>query len=58
MTQRRILYNDKSMNPRRRYNNYIGTQHRSTIIHKENANRYERGSHITSWQIDGEKWKS
>ena len=34
------------INPRRRYNNYkyICTQHRSTAIGKENANKYERGN--------------
>ena len=30
--------------PRRRYNNYICTQHRSTTICKANANKYERGN--------------
>ena len=29
---------------RRRYNNYICTQHRSTVICKANANKYERGN--------------
>ena len=29
---------------RRRYNNYICTQHRSTTICKTNANNYERGN--------------
>ena len=34
----------KGFNPRRRYNNYICTQHRSTAICKANANKYERGN--------------
>ena len=36
----------KGKNPRRRYNNYryICTQHRSTSIHKANANSYKRGN--------------
>ena len=44
--QRRTLYNDQRINPRRRYNNYkyIWTQHRSTSIHKANANKYEKGN--------------
>src|SRR5574337_633719 len=42
--QTRSLYNDQRINPRRRYNNYkyICTQHRSTMICKTNANKYER----------------
>ena len=34
----------KGINPRRRYNNYkcLCTQHRSTSIHKANANNHER----------------
>ena len=35
--QRRTLYNDQRINPRRRYNNYICMQHRSTTICKANA---------------------
>ena len=44
--QRRTLYNDQRINPRRRYNNYkyICTQHRSTAICKTNAIKYERGN--------------
>ena len=42
--QRRSLHNDQRINPRRRYNNYIYTQHRSTTICKANANKYERGN--------------
>ena len=42
--QRRTLHNDQRINPRRRYNNYIYTQHRSTAICKANANKYERGN--------------
>ena len=36
----------KGINPRRRYNNYkyICTQHRSTTIHKADANGYKRGN--------------
>ena len=41
---RRTLYNDQRINPRRRYNNYICTQHRSTTMCKANANKYERGN--------------
>ena len=43
---KRTLHNDQRINPRRRYNNYksIYTQHRSTAIHKANANKYERGN--------------
>ena len=38
-----ILHNDQMINPRR-YNNYkyISTQHRSTLICKADANKYER----------------
>ena len=38
--QRRTLYNDQGIDPRRRYNNcrYLCTQHRSTSIHKANTN--------------------
>ena len=32
------------INPKRRYNNYICTQHRSLSIHKANASKYERGN--------------
>ena len=32
------------INPKRRYNNYICTQHRSPSIHKANASKYERGN--------------
>ena len=44
--RRRTLHNDQRINPRRKYHNYkyICTQHRSTIICKENANTYERGN--------------
>ena len=44
--QRRTLHNDQRINPRRRYTNYkyICTQHRSTVISKTNANKYERGN--------------
>ena len=44
--QGRTLHNDEGINPRRRYNNYkyICTQHRSTSIHKANANSYKRGN--------------
>ena len=44
--RQRTLHNDQRINPRRRYNNckYICTQHRSTSIHKVNANKYERGN--------------
>ena len=42
--QRRTLHNDQRINPRRRYNNYICTQYRSTAICKTNANKYERGN--------------
>ena len=40
----RTLHNDKGINPRRRYNNYkhIGTQQRSILIHKTNANSHKR----------------
>ena len=43
--QRRTLHNNQRINPRR-YNNYkyICTQHKSTSIHKSNANKYERGN--------------
>ena len=43
---KRTLHNDQRINPRRRYNNYksIYIQHRSTAIHKANANKYERGN--------------
>ena len=43
--QRRILNNDQGINPRRRYNNckYLCTQHRSTSIHKANANSHKLG---------------
>ena len=36
----------KGINPRRRYNNYkyICTQHRSTSIHKANANSHKKGN--------------
>ena len=36
----------EGINPRRRYNNckYLCTQHRSTSIHKANANSHKRGS--------------
>ena len=45
--QKRTPHNDKSINPRRRYNNYkyICTQHMSTSIHKANDNKYERGNY-------------
>ena len=41
--QRRTLHNDQGINPRRRYNNckYLCTQHRSTSIHKANANSHK-----------------
>ena len=44
--QGRTLHNDQGFNPRRRYNNYkyICTQHRSTSIHKANANSCKRGN--------------
>ena len=42
--ERRTLHNDQRINPRRRYNNYICTQHRSTTICKTNASKYERGN--------------
>ena len=40
------LHNDQGINPRRRYNNckYLCTQHRSTSIHKANANSHKRGN--------------
>ena len=43
--QRRTLPNDQRINSRR-YNNYkyIRTQHKSTVICKTNANKYERGN--------------
>ena len=43
---RRTQHNDQGINPRRRYNNckYLGTQHRSTSIHKANTNSYKRGN--------------
>ena len=40
--QRWSLHNDQRINPRRRYNNYICTQHGSTTICKTNTNKYER----------------
>ena len=42
--QGRTLHNDQGINPRRRYNNYkcLCTQHKSTSIHKVNANNNER----------------
>ena len=41
--QRRPLHNDQGINPRRRYNNckYLGTQYRSTSIHKANAKSHK-----------------
>ena len=42
--KKRTLHNDQRINPRRRYNNYICTQHRSTAICKTNTNKYERGN--------------
>ena len=44
--QRRTLHTDQRINLRRRYSNYkfICTQHRSTVICKPNANKYERGN--------------
>ena len=44
--QVKTLHNYQGINPRRRYNNYkyICTQHRSTSIHKANANSYKRGN--------------
>ena len=44
--QRRTLHNDQGINPRRRHNNckYLCTQHRSTSIHKANANSHKRGN--------------
>jgi len=43
--QRRTLHNDQGINPRRRNNcKYVGTQHRSTLIHKANTNRHKRGN--------------
>ena len=44
--QRRTLHNDQGINPGRRYNNckYLCTQHRSTSIHKANANSHKRGN--------------
>ena len=44
--QTRTLYNDQGINPRGRYNNckYLCTQHRSTSIHKVNANSHKRGN--------------
>ena len=44
--QGRTLHNDQGINPRRRYNNYkyLCTQHRSTSIHKPNANSHETGN--------------
>ena len=40
--QTRTLYNDQSINPRKRYNNYehICTQNKSTSISKANASKY------------------
>ena len=42
----KILHNYQGINPRRRYNNceYLCTQHRSTSIHKANANSHNRGN--------------
>ena len=42
----RTLHYDQGINPRRKYNNdkYIYTQHRSTSVHKENANNYKMGN--------------
>ena len=42
----RTLHNDQGINPRRRYNNckYLCTQHRSSSIHKVNANSHKRGN--------------
>ena len=44
--QRSTLHNDQGINPRRRYNiyKYICTQHRSTSIHKANANSHKKGN--------------
>ena len=44
--KRRTLHNDQRISPIKRYNNYkyICTQHRSTAIHKANANKDERGN--------------
>ena len=44
--QRWTLHEDQGINPRRRYNNckYLCTQHRSTSIHKANANSHKRGN--------------
>ena len=41
--QRRTLHNDQGINPRRRYDNckYLCTQHKSTSIHKANANSHK-----------------
>ena len=46
--QRRTLHNDQGINLRRIYNHckYLCTQHRSTSIHKANANSFKRGN----WQ--------
>ena len=43
--QKRTLHN-QGINPRRRYNSckYLCTQHRSSSIHKVNANSHERGN--------------
>ena len=43
MRQRRTLHNAQGINPRRRYNNckYLCTQHRSTSIHKANADNHK-----------------
>ena len=40
------LHNDQGINPRRRDNNceYLCTQHRSTSIHKANADSHTRGN--------------
>ena len=44
--QRRTLHNDQRINTRIRYNNYryICTKHRSPIICKASASKYERGN--------------
>ena len=42
------VHNDQGINPRRRYSTckYLRTQHRSTSIHKANANSQKRMDHI------------
>ena len=44
--QRRTLPSDQGIDPRRRYNTckYLCSQHRSTLIHKANANSHKGGN--------------